>query len=136
MNVIRWFTSYHTIMMQLSVAKLSCPVFNTSSYSTGVHQVNTRLQAVSKSNQPFCSKKGRSVFIASLNLSLKWKYCPSFNKFSKSGRVVWSDKKIGKSVQATNTAKRPILSNCLWNCCKDGHRSARPSNVRVECKVL
>ena len=133
---IHWFTSYDTIMMQLSVAKLSGQVFNTNSYSTGEHQVNTLRQPVSKSSQAFCSKKGRSVLIASLYLSLKWTDWPSFNNFSKSGRLVWSANNKGNSEEATNTAKGPNLSNCFWNCCKDGHRSARPSDVKVEFKVL
>ena len=136
MNDIHLFICYNTIMKQLTVPKLSCPVLNTNSYSTAVNQVKISRQAVSKSSQPFCSNKGRSVLIASLYLSLKWKDCPSCNALSKSGGLVLSAKNIGKSVQATNTAKGPNLSNCLWNCCKDGHRSARPSDVRVECKVL
>ena len=133
---IHLFICYHTIMTQLSDAKLSCPVLNTNSYSTAVNQVKVSRQAVSKSSQPFCSNKGRSVLIASLNLSLKWNDCPSFNTFSKSGRLVWSAKTRGNAEQATNAANRPNLSNCLWNCCKFGHRSACPSDVKVECKVL
>ena len=136
MNDIHWFTCYHPIMKELSVAKLSCPVFNTNSYSIGVNQVKISRQAVSKSSQPFCSNKGRSVLIASLYFSLNWNDCPSFNTFSKSGILVWSAKNRDNTEQAINTAKRPNLSNCLWNCCEDGHRSACPSNVKVECKVL
>ena len=136
MNDIHWFKCYHTIMKQLSDAKLSCPVLNTNSYSTAVNQVKISRQTVSKSSQPFCSNKGRSVLIASLYFSLKWKDCPSSNTFSKSGGLVWSSKTMGKNEQATNTANGPNLSNCLWNCCKDGHRSIRPSDVKVECKVL
>ena len=133
---IHYIRTYRTIMKQLSVAKLSCLVFHTNSYSTAVNQVKTSRQAVSKSSQPFCSNKGRSILIASLYLSLKWNDCPSFSIFSTSVTLVWSAKNKGKTVQAINAAKRPNLSNCLCNCCKDGHRSAYPSNVRVECKVL
>ena len=122
-------------MKQLSVTKLSCPVLNTNSYCTAVNQVKISLQTVSKSSQPFCSNKGRSVLIASLYLSLKWTDCPSFNIFSISGRLVWSARKKGNTEKATNAANGPNLSNCLWNCCRDGHRSARPRDVSVECKV-
>ena len=132
---IHWFICYHTIMKQMSVPKLSCPVLNTNSYSRAVNQVKISCQAVSKSSQPFCSNKGRSVLIASLYLSLKWIDCPSCNT-SKSGRLVCSVKTMGNNEQATNAANRPNLSNGLWNCCKDGHRSIRPSDVKVECKVL
>ena len=136
MNNIHWFIFYHTFMKQLSVPKVYCPIFNTNSYIRGVNQVKISRQAVSNSSHPFCSNKGRSVLIASLYLSLKWNDCPSFNTFSKSGMLVCSAIKTGNNVQPTDTAKGPNLSNCLWNCCKDGHRSARPSDVRVECKVL
>jgi len=91
-------------MKQLSDAKLSCPVLNTNSYSTAVNQVKVSRQAVSKSSQPFCSNKGRSVLIASLYLSLKWIDGPSFNTFSISGTFVWSGKTKGNNEQATNTA--------------------------------
>ena len=57
-------------MKALSVATLSYRVFSTNSYITGIIQVKTIRQALPKSIQPFCPKKGRSVLIVSLYLSL------------------------------------------------------------------
>ena len=93
MNDIQWCISYHTIIKEMLYAKLSCPVFSTNSYITGINQVKTFRQALSKSSQHFCSNKGRSVLIACLHLSLNWNVCPSLNTFSKSERVDWSAKK-------------------------------------------
>jgi len=104
MNDIHWFICYHTIMKQLSDAKLSCPVLNTNSYSTAVNHVKVSRQAVSKSSQPFCSNKGRSVLTASLYLSLKWTDCPSFNTFSAAGILLGSAKIKGNVEQAINAA--------------------------------
>jgi len=104
MNDIHSFICYQPIMKQQSDAKLSCPVLNTNSYSTALNQVKVSRQAVSKSSQPFCSNKGRSILIASLYLSLKWTDCPSFNIFSKSGGLVWSAKAKGKNEPTTIVA--------------------------------
>jgi len=104
MNDILWITSYHTIMIQLSVTKLSCLVLNTNSFTIGLNLVKKNIQVVSNSSQHFCSNKGRSVLTASLYLSLKWKHCPSFNIFSKSGGFDLSAKTRGNNEKATNTA--------------------------------
>ena len=136
MNDIHWFTCYHSIMKQLSVANLSCPVLIQIATETRTNHVSISRQAVSKSSQPLCSNKGRSVLIASLYLSLKWAGFPSFIILSPTGMLFVSAKIKDNTEQEMNAAKRPNLSNCLWNCCEDGHRSACPSNVKVECKVL
>ena len=83
---------------------LNFPVFNADDYSKETDQFEKCRQAVTKSSQPFFSKKSNSFLNTSLNLSLKGSDPSFFITFSTSGMLLVSAKTKGNTVQAISTA--------------------------------